>query len=47
MNLIRYVGSFHFGNQALLKNAEEVKLSLARFSTGINLVIESFIDSSF
>ncbi|MDT2467695.1 hypothetical protein P7D98_18690 [Enterococcus avium] len=23
MDLIRYVGSFHFGNQALLKNAEE------------------------
>lgn len=25
MDLIRYVGSFHFGNQALLKNAEEGK----------------------
>lgn len=25
MDLIRYVGSFHFGNQALLKNVEEGK----------------------
>lgn len=26
MDLIRYVGSFHFGNQALLKNAKEGKV---------------------